>query len=76
MQVEIYGAAWCSSCMQAKKLCESKEQSYSYTDVDDTTALRQLEERLGRKVKAIPQIFLNGEHLPNGFSSLQSVLST
>ena len=76
MQVEIYGATWCSSCVQAKKLCEAKDLEYTYTDIDNTSSLRELEERLGQKVKAVPQIFLDGEHLPTGFSGLQRALNS
>lgn len=76
MQVEIYGTAWCASCQTAKKLCETKDIEYTYTDVDDTLSLKKLEERLGHKVKSVPQIFLDGTHLINGFSELQSAIKT
>lgn len=76
MQVEIYGTAWCASCQTAKKLCESNGIEYVYVDVDDTSSLKKLEERLGNKVKSVPQIFLNGQHLINGFKELQEVVKT
>jgi len=76
MQVEIYGTSWCVSCQQSKKLCDVKGIVYTYTDVDDTASLRQLEERLGCKVKAVPQIFVDGEHIPGGFTGLQQVLNS
>jgi glutaredoxin 1 len=74
MQIEIYGTSWCSSCVQAKKLCEAKDYEYSYTDVDDSDSLHRLEERLGHRVKAVPQIFYNGEHLADGFAGLRMLL--
>jgi glutaredoxin len=75
MNIEIYGASWCHACKQAKQLCETNELTHSYIDIDDTENLRKLEEKLGGKVRSVPQIFLNGDHLPNGFTSLKEVVT-
>jgi glutaredoxin len=74
MKVEIYGTSWCGYCNKAKELCEELEVEYNYVDVDNTANLRQLEERIGEKVKSVPQIFLNGSFLSGGFAKLQEVL--
>lgn len=75
MKVEIYGAEWCTFCKQAVKLCETKGVEYNYVDVDDTANLRSLEERIGGKAKTIPQIFLDGQHIPAGYTGLQKELA-
>jgi glutaredoxin len=75
MKVEIYGTEWCAFCKQAVSLCETKSVQYDYIDVDDTANLRSLEERLGSKVRSVPQIFLNGQILTNGFNSLKQELA-
>lgn len=72
--VEIYGAEWCSFCNSAKSLCESRGLSYTYIDIDVTANMRSLEERLGAKVKTVPQIFVNGTYIPGGFTGLQKEL--
>ena len=72
MKVEIYGAEWCTFCKQAAKLCEAKGVEYDYIDIDDTANRNSLEERLGSKVRAVPQIFIDGEYVPNGFTGLRA----
>ncbi len=75
MNIEIYGAEWCGFCKQAKKLCEDRELQFEYIDIDDTANLRSLEERLGSKVRTVPQIFMNGNLVPGGFTGLQAELT-
>lgn len=74
MKVEIYGADWCAVCKQAVSLCLSNDIQYDYIDVDDTANLRNLEDRIGSKVKAIPQIFLDGALVQGGFTGLKQEL--
>ena len=75
MKIEIYGAEWCNFCKQAVSLCESKAVIYEYIDIDETANLRILEERMGSKVRTVPQIFLNGNLVPGGFNGLQQELA-
>lgn len=75
MKVEIYGAEWCTYCKQAVKLCEAKGIEYDYVDVDDTSNLKGLESRIGGKARTIPQIFLDGLHVPGGYTGLQNELA-
>ena len=75
MKVEIYGAEWCSTCKQAKQICETQDIDYDYIDIDDTINLRSLEERIGNKVRSVPQIFLNGDLIPGGYSGFQQELA-
>lgn len=76
MNVEIYGTTWCAACQQAKRLCESKSIAYTYVDVDDTSSLKQLEERLGFLPRSVPQIFLDGNHLSQGLSELKDLIGS
>ena len=75
MKIEIYGAEWCNFCKQAVSLCESKAVIYEYIDIDETANLRILEERMGSKVRTVPQIFMDGNLVPGGFSGLQQELA-
>ena len=74
MKVEIYGAPWCTFCKDAVKLCEAMNVSFQYFDVDNTPVLKELEGRIGAKVRTIPQIFVDGDRLPDGFTSLRAKL--
>lgn len=75
MKVEIYGTAWCHFCKQAVALCDGKSIQYDYIDVDDTANLRMLEERIGTQVRSVPQIFLDGQLVANGYTGLKQELS-
>lgn len=75
MKVEIYGAEWCTFCKNAVQLCENKDIEYKYIDIDETANLRSLEERVGTKIRSVPQIFLDGSHVPGGFQGLQQELA-
>ena len=76
MKVEIYGTPTCGYCVQSKNMCESYGVSHTYYDLIDTPAEKaKLEERLGNTVTTVPQIFIDGEYLPGGYSSLRTKLS-
>jgi glutaredoxin len=75
MNVEIYGAEWCTFCKSAVQLCKTNSIPYDYIDIDDTANLRALEERIGNKVRSVPQIFLNGTLVPGGFTGLKQELA-
>lgn len=75
MKVEIYGAEWCGYCKSAVSLCEMKSIPYDYIDIDDTSNMRTLEERVGGKIRTVPQIFVDGRHIPGGFTGLQQELT-
>ena len=75
MKVDIYGTPTCSYCKQAVSLCETRNIDYSYTDVSDKENLKILEDRVGAKVKFVPQIFLNDQYVNNGFNGLVQELA-
>lgn len=72
MKVEIYGAEWCTFCKSAVQLCEQRNIEFDYIDIDETANLRSLEERIGNKVRSVPQIFLNGDLVTDGYKGLQA----
>jgi glutaredoxin 1 len=74
MKIEIYGAEWCNFCVQAKTLCETSKLDFDYIDIDDTSNMQLLEERVGGKVKTVPQIFMDGMLVPGGFTGLKQEL--
>ena len=73
--VEIYGASWCSFCKSAVKLCESLEIAYKYIDIDESSNMIVLEERMGITPRTVPQIFLDGKYVEGGFTGLRNTLS-
>jgi glutaredoxin 3 len=75
MKVEIYGTQSCSFCKLAVSLCENKSVEYDYVDVGNSINLQNLVERMGTRPRTVPQIFLDGTHLPGGFMGLQQELA-
>lgn len=71
MKVEIYGASWCTTCHQVIDYCKNNLISYEYRDVDDSGELRTLESRIGNRVRSVPQIFVDNQHLAGGFAELR-----
>lgn len=74
MLVEIYGTESCSFCKKAVKLAEFNNIAYTYTDVGDPEEKANLSLRLGYMPRSVPQIFVDGKHLANGFNELREKL--
>ena len=55
----IYGADYCPYCRSAKQLMEENGVEYEYIDLEKNDV--DLSEVVGKDVRTIPQIFLNGK---------------
>jgi glutaredoxin 3 len=74
MKIEIYGANWCDYCKKAVSLCETNNIEYKYIDCDTSSNVNELMNRIGARAKTIPQIFVDGEYLPGGYTGLKDEL--
>lgn len=64
MKVEIYGASWCQPCQRSKQLCIEKGLDYTFKDItQDLNARKEVEQRLGKKIDTVPQIFVDGQYV-------------
>ncbi|MGI9354102.1 MAG: glutaredoxin family protein [Rhizobiaceae bacterium] len=72
MEVEIFTGPGCGYCDKAKALLKEHELAFSERDISETEGIREFRERLPR-VKSIPQIFIDGEHI-GGYDDLRSKL--
>lgn len=62
-KIEIYTTMFCPFCIRAKQLLEAKQVSYDETDVTAKLSLRRaMSERAGGRT-AVPQIFIDGQHI-------------
>lgn len=68
-RIEIFTSPQCSYCDQAKALLRSKGVQFQELDVSENNVRALFVERLPR-VKAVPQIFIDGEHI-GGFEDLR-----
>ncbi|MCZ6770433.1 MAG: glutaredoxin domain-containing protein [Proteobacteria bacterium] len=70
MKIEIFSTPQCSYCDAAKKLLDEKGLAYTNLDLmADPAIIEDFKTRLPR-VKAVPQIFIDGEHI-GGYEDLR-----
>ena len=73
--IEIYGTSACQYCKDAQLLCVARNKDFKYNQVDvDIEALDELEERLGKRVRQVPQIFMDGAYV-GGYTELKEKLN-
>jgi len=73
--IEIYGTSACQYCKDAQLLCVARNKDYQYKQVDvDIYSLDELENRLGKRVRQVPQIFVDGEYV-GGYTELKEKLN-
>lgn len=72
--IEIFTGYGCSYCDRAKAVLQERGLAFVERSVDDQTVLAEFRERLPR-VKSIPQIFVDGEHI-GGYEDLMLRLKT
>jgi len=66
MRIQIITSKTCWYCDQAKKLLDANNQNYEEIDlVDGFELMAQY------KCKTVPQIFIDGAHLPGGYEGLK-----
>ena len=59
----------------AKQLVEEYEISYTYTDVTDLEERANMNLRLKSPARSVPQIFVDGKHLPQGYAELNELIT-
>ena len=62
--IEIFTGPGCRHCETAKALLRKHGLPFKEHDISDPAALSEFQKRLPR-VRSIPQIFADGEHLGN-----------
>ena len=75
MKVEIYGTQTCHYCKLAAELCKRNSIEYDYVDVGIEVNLKNLSERMGSRPRTVPQIYIDGEHIPSGYEGLKSKIN-
>ena len=58
----MFSGPQCSYCGQAKALLQLRGMDYTEYDVSQAEHMQEFSQRLPR-VRALPQIFVNGEHI-------------
>lgn len=78
-QIEIYSKPGCAACNALKGLIEEKytdaiETIVYYTIGEDVT-VDNLTERLGYRPRAVPQVFIDGEHVGGYSKTLEKLMN-
>lgn len=72
--ITIFGKSNCGYCRRAKELCEIKELSFRYVDIEqEGISQADLEKTVGKPVHTVPQIF-HGRDYIGGFEHLNRFL--
>ena len=73
-QIIIYSKNNCGYCIKAKNLLENLGLDYAEKKFDDFSNVEKLFEDIGKSVKSMPQIKINGE-LIGGYNQLIEYLA-
>lgn len=63
MNVTVYGTPVCPNCKTVKSFLESSKVGYDYRSVGEDVTKEQLEETVGRPVRSVPVIVVDGEEV-------------
>ncbi|MGI9416016.1 MAG: glutaredoxin [Hyphomicrobiales bacterium] len=68
-KIEIFSSPQCGYCNQAKDLLRGKDLAFEDLDISEDAHRQAFMDRLPR-ARAIPQIFIDGEHI-GGYEDLR-----
>jgi len=69
MNIELFTGPGCGYCEAAKTLLKDHELAFVERDISDPEVLSEFRDQLPR-VKSIPQVFIDGEHI-GGYEDLR-----
>lgn len=69
MSAEIYATQSCGFCRMAKSLLEANGIEYQEFIVGNDISPEALSSRIGKPVRTVPQIFIDGEYI-GGYTEL------
>ena len=76
MNIKVYGADWCSDCVNAKKFLNSKGIEFEYIDITDDEQAIAFVEQVNNGRRLIPTLVINGTiHTNPGINGLMKILA-
>ena len=76
MQIKMYGADWCSDCINAKNFLNSRGVNFEYIIITDNPTAIAFLERVNKGKKTIPTLVVNGEvYINPGISGLMKIVA-
>jgi len=75
MKIKIYGADWCSDCIQVKSFLSSKGLDFEYIVITNNDDAITFLENVNSGKRTIPTVVINGEIYSNpGISGLMKII--
>jgi len=76
MNIKVYGADWCSDCVNAKNFLNSKGVEFEYIDITDNEQAIALVEQINNGRRVIPTLVVDGKTYTNpGIAGLMNILA-
>ena len=73
MKITVYGTPVCPTCKNVLSFLQNNHTNYDYKVVGEDVSKEQLESDVGRPVRAVPVIVVDGDEL--SFDSLKTKVS-
>lgn len=75
MNIKVYGADWCSDCINAKKILESKGIQFEYIIITNNKKAIKFLEEVNNGKRIIPTFDIDGDIYANpGISELIKII--
>jgi len=75
MNIKMYGADWCSDCIQAKNFLNSKKVDFEYIDITNNHDAITFLEKINNGKRVIPTLDVDGEvHINPGIKGLMKII--
>ena len=76
MNIKVYGADWCSDCVNAKKFLNSKGIEFEYINITDDEKTIAFVEQANNGRRVIPTLVVNGKIYTNpGIAGLMQIIA-
>ena len=75
MRIKVYGADWCSDCINVKNFLESRSVEFDYIIVENEKIIAFIE-RVNNGKRVIPTLDINGKIYSNpGINELTKIIT-
>ena len=76
MKIKVFGADWCSDCVNAKRFLDSKGVEFEYIDITDNQQATAIVEQINNGRRVIPTLMVDGVSFTNpGINGLMKILA-
>tara|TARA_B100000795_G_C22395043_1_gene284867 strand:- start:71 stop:304 length:234 start_codon:yes stop_codon:yes gene_type:complete len=76
MKIKVFGADWCSDCVNAKRFLDSKGVEFEYIDITDNQQAIDIVEKINNGRRVIPTLMVDGVSFTNpGINGLMKILA-